>query len=242
MRRRLRVVLLESPLELVPEEIRDHPQVVRYARRFEVDPSEVLLDKTYHYYAMARLDEKWKRGRPDIVHLVLILLQDSLLNMHGLLEVYIHVRDGRVFHVRPETRVPKHLDRFKGLMAQLLIHDRVPPHGDKALIYRVFDSLEEMVREFGGLILLWERGRSATVEHVVREAMELGWPVGIGMFPRGDFSRRVLRLAKRRYSLYGGVPLKAWTVAYKLLCAAESMLSLGPPPQPPEQVDLDEAE
>jgi rRNA small subunit pseudouridine methyltransferase Nep1 len=223
---KLRVLLLESPLELIPDEIRDHPQVVRYARRFDVDPSEVLLDKTYHYYAMARLDEKWKRGRPDIVHVVLLLLQDSILNMKGLLEVYIHVRDGRVFYVEPGTRVPKHLDRFKGLMAQLLIHDRVPPVGDRPLIYKVFDSLEEAVKEFGGMILLWERGKHVHVNDVVREAMETGWPIGIGMFPRGDFSRDVLRLAKRKYSLYGGTPLKAWTVVYKLLCAAEANVDL----------------
>ncbi len=224
--KRLRIVLLESPLELVPEEIRDHPQVLRYAKRFEIDPGEALLDKTYHYYAMARLEEKWKRGRPDIVHVTLLLLQDSLLNMHGHLEVYIHVRDGRVFRVEPETRIPKHLDRFKGLMAQLLIHDRVPPQGDKALIYRVYDSLEEFVKDFGGLILLWERGRKSTPEHAVSEALETGYPLGIGMFPRGDFSRKTLRLAKRKYSFYGGIPLKAWTVAYRLLCAAERILNI----------------
>ena len=223
---RLRVVLLESPLELVPEEIRDHPQVVRYARRFEVDPSEVLLDKTYHYYAMARLDEKWKRGRPDIVHLSLILLQDSLANSLGALEVYVHVRDGRVFHVLPETRIPKHLDRFKGLMAQLLIYDRVPPRGSKPLIYRAYGSLEEAVREFGGLILLWERGREATASHVVEEAVETGWPLGVGMFPRGDFSRSVLKLAKRKYRLYGGTPMKAWTIIHRLLCALEHRLGV----------------
>ena len=56
----------------------------------------------------------------------------SLLNACGHLEVYVHVYDGRVFHVKPETRIPKHFDRFKGLMAQLLIRERVPPTGERS--------------------------------------------------------------------------------------------------------------
>ncbi|AEM38181.1 Suppressor Mra1 family protein [Pyrolobus fumarii 1A] len=220
--RRVRIVLLESPLELVPREIRNHPQVVRYARRFGIDPGEALLDKTYHYYAMASLPQKWKRGRPDIVHVSLLLLQDSVLNLTGHLEVYIHVLDGRVFRVEPETRIPKHLDRFKGLMAQLLIHNRVPPTG-KPLIHLYASTLREFVDKMGGLILLWERGKPATPADIVREALETGWPIGIGMFPRGDFKKSTLRKASRTYSIYGGVPLKAWTVIHELLCAAEEI-------------------
>ncbi len=219
---KLRVVLLESPLELVPREIRGHPQVRRYAERFGIDPGEALLDKTDHYYAMAPLPQKWKRGRPDIVHVSLILLQDSILNLAGRLEVYIHVYDGRVFRVEPETRIPKHLDRFKGLMAQLLIYNRVPPSG-KPLIHLYAATLAEFVEKMGGLIILWERGEEATPEEVVREALETGWPVGIGMFPRGDFKRSTLRKATRLYRLYRGVPLKAWTVIHEVLCAAEEL-------------------
>ncbi len=218
----LRVVLLESPLELVPREIRGHPQVRRYAERFGIEPGEALLDKTYHYHAMAPLPQKWKRGRPDIVHVSLLLLQDSILNLTGHLEVYIHVYDGRVFRVEPETRIPKHLDRFKGLMAQLLLYNRVPPSG-KPLIHLYAASLRELVERFGGLILLWEKGEDATPERVAREALETGWPVGVGMFPRGDFKRSTLRKATRAYRLYGGAPLKAWTVIHELLCAAEEI-------------------
>jgi len=221
----LRIILLESALELAPKEIWEHPQIVGFARRLGVDVREVILDKTFHYYAMEKLPEKWKRGRPDILHLVLLLLQDSILNISGCLEVYFHVFDGRVFHVEPDTRLPKHLERFKGLMAQLLQLDRVPPNG-RPLIYKVADSLEEFVSKYGGLILLWEKGKPASLDHIIREALETGWPIGIGCFPRGDFKKTTIRLAKKRYSLYGGKPLKAWTIAYKLLCTAETILGV----------------
>ena len=237
----LRVVLLESPLELVPRSLWGHPQVRRYAERFGIEPGEALLDKTYHYHAMASLPQKWKRGRPDIVHFSLLLLQDSILNLTRHLEVYIHVYDGRVFRVEPETRIPKHFDRFKGLMAQLLIYNRVPPSG-KPLIHLYASSLRDFVERFGGLILLWEGGEEARPEDVVREALETGWPVGVGMFPRGDFKKSTLRKATRLYRLYGGVPLKAWTVLHELLCAAEELTGARREccPSPPGEEGADE--
>lgn len=225
-RGRLRIVLVESPLELVPRELWKHPQVQRYSRRFGISPGESLLDKTYHYYAMSSLDEKWKRGRPDIVHFSILLLQDSLLNIKGFLETYIHVRDGRVYYIKPETRLPKHYDRFKGLMAQLLMRDKLPPDSDNPLVYRVANTLEDLVERFGGLILLWEKGEPKPLREIVGEALETGLPIGVGMFPRGDFDRDVLRLATRKYRLRVGSSLKAWSVLHYVLCSAEELLNV----------------
>jgi len=222
----LRIILLEAPLELVPKQLWSHPQVRRYAQRFGIEPGDALLDKTYHYYAMESLPEKWKRGRPDIVHFSILLLQDSLLNRQGLLETYIHVRDGRVFYVKPETRLPKHYDRFKGLMAQLLKYERLPPDSGNPLVYKVSDSLEDFVRSLGGLILLWEKGRRYPLREVVVEALQKRLPIGVGMFPRGDFDKRVLRVATKRYSLLVGESLKAWSVLHYVLCRAEEIAGI----------------
>lgn len=224
--RRLRIVLLEAGLELVPEEIRGHPDVARSAKRYGVDASRMLLDKSLHYHAMSVLPQKWKRGRPDIVHTTLLVLQDSVLNSEGRLEVYIHVYDGRVFRVKPETRLPKHYERFRGLMAQLLLYNRVPPSGEQPLIELEAASLREFVERHGRLILLWERGEPSTSREVAAKALQSGRPVGIGMFPRGDFRRSTLRKAGERYSLAQGKPLKAWTIACKLVTAAEDILGL----------------
>jgi rRNA small subunit pseudouridine methyltransferase Nep1 len=218
--RKLAVILLESGLELVPESLWSHPQVKSVATRYGIQPSRMLLDKTLHYHAMHMLPQKWKRGRPDIVHTTLLVLQDSMLNMQGLLEVYIHVYDGRVFRVAPETRLPKNYDRFKGLMAQLLAAGKVPPTGEP-LIWLEANSLKEFVEKRGRIILLHEKGKPATTRSVAREALETGLPIGIGMFPRGDFKRSTLRKAAKSYSLAGGRPLKAWTVACRIVSAAE---------------------
>ena len=222
----LRIVLLESPLETVPRELWSHPQVVRASRRYGVEPAMMLLDKTLHYHAMASLPQKWKRGRPDIVHTTLLQLQESILNKQGHLELYIHVYDGRVYHVAPETRIPKHLERFRGLIAQLLHQNQVPPPPARPLIRLEAESLTEFTRRHGKLILLDEKGQPATTAQAARIALQTKAPIGIGMFPRGEFRKQTLRKARLRLSLAHGTPLKAWTIAARLVAEAENLLGL----------------
>lgn len=219
----LTFILLESSLERVPREIWSHPQVVKSARRYGLSPKDMLLDKSLHYNAMAQLVEKWKRGRPDIVHVTLLNILDTPLASDGLIDIYIHVYDGRVFRVEPDTRIPKNYERFRGLMAQLLEVERVPPSG-KPLIYKTHDSLEEFVEEHGEYILLWERGRESSPDYVAVRALYTGLPIGIGAFPRGDFKRSTIRLSSERYRIMGGLPLKAWSVAGRIIYAVERLL------------------
>ena len=219
----LRLLFLESSLELVPESIRGHPQVVESARRYGVKPEEMILDKSLHYNAMSRIPAKWKRGRPDILHVSLLTLQDSPLLEAGLLEVYFQAYDGRIFKVEPETRITKHYERWKGLMAQLLRTGRVPPDG-RPLIYIVSHGLGEFL-ESGGhrLVLMWEQGERMTPASIAALGMTTSAVIGIGAFPRGDFKRSTLRKAWKRVSL-GNRGYKAWGVAYRILYEAERLV------------------
>ncbi len=220
---RVKLVLLESPLEIVPSEIRGHPEVVRSAKRYGVKPEEMLLEKRLHYHAMEVLPQKWKRGRPDIVYITLSLILDSPATHEGLVELYLHVYDGRVFRVREDLRPPRHYEGFKRIMAQMLIHERVPPREGEPLIWLEARSLREFVEKHGRLLLLREEGEPSTPSQVVEEAWKTGLPIGVGMFPRGDFKRSTLRKAHKQYSLLGGKPLKSWTVAHLLLCSLERL-------------------
>jgi len=206
--KKLKVILLEAPLELAPPSW----------------PRGPLIDKRYHYHKLASFTRKWKRGRPDIVHVTLLVLLDSILNMEGKLEVYVHTVDGSVYFISPEERLPKHYDAFKEIIAIMLEKGAVPP--ENPLMWKAYESLSDFVKEHGGLILLWEKGEPKRFKDVAGEALSTGLPVGIGAFPRGDFERSTLRKALKRYSVAGGRPLKAWTVAYKLVCAAEELLGL----------------
>ncbi|MEM4363521.1 MAG: hypothetical protein QXT90_05715, partial [Candidatus Caldarchaeum sp.] len=86
---RLFLLLVEAAVETVPEEIQNHPAVLKDAGRRGKKPSQVLLDRSYHHWAMKTLKDGQKRGRPDIVHFSLLEALGSPLNMKGLLETYV---------------------------------------------------------------------------------------------------------------------------------------------------------
>src|SRR5437016_14453492 len=91
---KLSLVIAESALELVPEEIRRSPAVVNDAKRRERDPSKILLDRSLHHAAMVRLKEEYKRGRPDIVHMTLLRIPGAPLYEEGAVQGYVRARDG----------------------------------------------------------------------------------------------------------------------------------------------------
>ena len=224
MGEKLRILLADASLELAPREVWGHPQVKRTAERHGISPSEVVLDKSLHYDAMSRLPYKWKRGRPDILHITLLNILDSPLAEDGRLEILVHTVEGRIFRVDPATRIPKHYDRFKGLMAQLLREGRVPPRG-RPLIAEEEGPLSRLVRD---AIILDESGEPSTPRSLALEGLRGAWLV-IGVYPQGGFSPAVRRLSKRRARIYGGRPLKAWTVASRILCHAEEIMGYAGP-------------
>ncbi|RUM46919.1 MAG: 16S rRNA methyltransferase [Hyperthermus sp.] len=225
-RKKLTIVLLEASLELVPPNLQKHSVILRTARCHGIRPSEVLLDKSIHYRAMRGLEKSWKRGRPDIVHTSLLILLDSMLNAKGLLSIYLHTIEDKVYEVSSETRIPRSYERFKGLMAQLLRHDKVPPDSPNPLIKLAYRSLNDFTRQHGKLILLSERGKPANTTSVIREALTKSRPIGIGMFPHGDFENYVIQNSSSTYSLAGGLSLKAWSIVCRIVCSAENMLGL----------------
>lgn len=168
--RKLKVILLEASLELAPSNW----------------PYGPLIDKRYHYHKLSNFPQKWKRGRPDILHTTLLILQDSVLNREGLLELYFHTITGEVYKVRSDERVPKHYDAFKEIMAQLLQYGKVPRDSEEPLIWKAYDDLSQFVKDHGKFILMHEKGELRRVSEVVSEAIETNAAIGIA-FPQGRF-------------------------------------------------------
>jgi len=217
------LVLAESSLELIPREIQGHPVVVSDARRRGKSPSQMLLDRSRHHKAMAKLEESWRRGRPDIVHLSLLAAQYSVLNLAGRLKVYVHTLGDLVIDVDPSTRIPKNYYNFVGLMEQLLTLGRVPPRG-RALIKVERKSLEDLLRQLPKpIVLLHERGRRASFEELGRLAVNS--TVVVGAFPRGDFKSKLFELADEVVSI-GNYVLDSWQVVSRVIAAAEVELKL----------------
>src|SRR5919107_32851 len=118
---RVSLVIAETALELVPEELTRHASVRNHALRLEKKSNEILLDRSFHHSAMIAGKGKmaWKRGRPDIAHLALLEALSTPLFIEGILDVYIHTIDDKVIIIGPNLRVPKSYFRFEGVMMKL---------------------------------------------------------------------------------------------------------------------------
>ncbi|MEM2077742.1 MAG: 16S rRNA methyltransferase [Thermosphaera sp.] len=224
---KLRIVILEAGLELVPKSIANHPSILKNAARRGKKPSEVLLDVSIHYPAMKKLPDKLKRGRPDIVHTTLLEALESPLNKKGLLEVFIHTYGGDVIFIDPSTRIPKNYNRFVGLMEQLLSRGRTPPDSQSPLLRVEKLNLKELVRESKarGLLILREECSRMKISNVAETALKENLLVGIGGFPHGDFRDETLGAADYCYSIYPE-SLTTWIVSSRLISSVEFMLGI----------------
>jgi rRNA small subunit pseudouridine methyltransferase Nep1 len=225
------LVLVESALQLVPDSIRAHPQIKRYAAKRGKDPGEVLLDRTFHHSAMIGLARAGypieKMGRPDIVHNALLQVLETPLNWEGLLQVFIHTQDDYVISVNSKIRLPKNCLRFVGLIEQLFDQRRVPSDGESLLEMRK-STLPQLInsvipdRIVGFSIL----GRPELLRVVTESLCRFKRPmVFIGAFPKGHFTDQTQRLANEMYRI-DREGLDSWIVAGRFVYDCESCLGV----------------
>ncbi len=214
----LSLVLAESSIELVPNELVHHPAVVKWAQRKRRDPQTLVLDRTYHHSAILRLGLRGTgRGRPDISHFSLLLALGSPLNLTGGLRCYVHTRDNNIIKVDPKARLPRNTDRFTSLLEQLYQERVVPPTGHPLLSIKpghIGDLLDEIS---GRAIALTTKGLPKRMDEVASRLAEHDNPVLlVGGFPKGHFSKETLSKAKESYQIYGQ-GLEAWTVVARAI-------------------------
>ncbi|MCU7788718.1 16S rRNA methyltransferase [Pyrobaculum sp. 3827-6] len=218
------LVLAESALELVPRELWRHPAVLADARRRGKRPGEILLDRARHHPAMSGLADAERRGRPDIVHQVLLVFQYSLHTRRGMGRAYIHTRDDYVIAVDPRARIPKNYNNFVSLVEQLYALGRVPPRGEPLMELRR-EGLGDLLGELGGRwVVFHESGSRKPLYEIGADV--LNSVVVVGGFPHGDFENKwLLERAAARYSL-GGESLDAAQVVCRAVAAAEAAAGL----------------
>jgi rRNA small subunit pseudouridine methyltransferase Nep1 len=223
MAMKLHLVFVETALELVPPEIQRHPSVRRNAKRRGKRPEETLLDRSLHHFAMDRLPDSEKRGRPDIIHFCLLEAMGSPLNRAGLLRVWVSTIDGGLVEVDPSTRPPRDFNRFVSLMEQLILEGRAPPGGEKPLLVLRRMGLRELIEEVKPtqVVALTSHGKPSSFQAVGEELAGEETPmVLIGAYPSGAMSDETLAVADQRLSVYPG-SLEACTVTSRLLYEVE---------------------
>jgi rRNA small subunit pseudouridine methyltransferase Nep1 len=182
---KLNVILGEAALELIPKELWRDPSVVSDSRRRGIEPSKILLDRSFHHRAMLRLKDGEKRGRPDLVHATLLSITGTPLCLDGMVKVYVHTCSDVVIEVEEKTRIPKSYFRFRGLMEQALAEK------PKTGLLRVTTSeLGGLVKEIESesVIGLTTRGRRVPMEELATIVVAAKNPsVVIGGFAHGHF-------------------------------------------------------
>jgi len=210
----LTLILAESSIELVPNEIRGHPAVLKWAERKKKDPRELILDQSYHHSAILRLGKSGiGRGRPDIVHFCLLLALGSPLNSDNQLNCFVHTRDDHVIAIDPRARLPRNTDRFTALIEQLYQSSMVPSSGPPLMKLRR-ESLKDLLSKISsdGIVALTTLGLPKPMEAVAAGLREVKRPVLIvGGFPAGHFSDQTMKLASGKFRI-DRRKLEAWTV------------------------------
>ncbi len=210
------MVLVDCGLELIPKHIRGHPAVKKNFSSHIY--SSQLLDNALHHSAMKKLANSEKRGRPDITHLCLLNALGSPLNKSGNLKVFIHTINNRIFQFNSKIRIARNYNRFKGLMAKLLIDNNIDVNGNQ-LISQFEGNLHTLINKFKKpeIYLFSSKGdlikdcRDIFIDDPSKNIMCI-----IGGFQKSNFSEEVLKSSKNVISI-SHYKLDAWVVISKII-------------------------
>lgn len=210
-------VLADAQLELVPPELQAASSVKRRARERRRAPAELLLDQAVDHRAMRELAEGDRRGRPDIVHFALLLLQDAPWEKR----VLVHTRRDELIRVRPDLRPPRSQQKFYQLCEDLLRQGKVPLDRTPLMTLEPDWHLWKVLaaEAKGPVVLLDEAGvlaRSAEFAQMARASPDL--TIVVGAFPRGAWREkpkvdRVVRV--------GDKPVPLWNALVPVLAGIE---------------------
>jgi rRNA small subunit pseudouridine methyltransferase Nep1 len=223
----LTLILAESELELVPEELKSHPSVRAAARRRDKRPVRTLLDASVHHDALSDYPDGERRGRPDLTHFFLLLGLDSVLNRTGNLRLLVHTRNDELIRVDPATRIMRNYNRFTGLMEQLFRNHVVPSERTPLLRLEEGWTLKHVLeKEAAGahVTVLKEGGSPVAPAKWAAERAAAGGDacVVIGGFPKGDYRSDVTAFADATVSFHED-PLSVWTVAMEVIAHWEAV-------------------
>jgi len=210
----------------VPREISNHRVIQWHARRRGRRPTELLLNSSLHHQAMQRLPDGDRRGRPDIVHVCLLLALDAPLNREGLLRTYIHTRHNKIITVDPSTRLPRMFNRFTGLIEHLFLTGEAPP--ENPLLRLENASLAELIERIKPkkIITFSDMGQRKLCRELFDGlSKEDEVCVVVGGFPRGEFLSNVAELSDELVSIDPEL-LRAPTVTARAIYAYEDALGI----------------
>ena len=167
---------------------------------------------------MLNIENPEKRGRPDIAHLCLLNALGSPLNKTSNLNVFVHTVNNKIYEFNQEIRLARNYNRFKGLMAKVLIDGNIKVNG-KQLISQFEGKLQDLVNKFKNseIFLCSSRGKLVNgYKDLFSEAISKNIIVIIGGFQKNTFSDELLGLSENLISI-SKYSLDAWVVVSKII-------------------------
>ncbi len=217
------LILTESSFELVPIELRSHPSVILHAQKLGKNPSEILLDNSWHFAAMKGIKDEIKRGRPDLVHLCILEATTIPLYKKNKIKVYIHTIDDKVIYFGDNVNIPKSYHRFEGLMEKLFLEKTIESNGNVLLEIKeksFLDLIEEI--KPSKVVGLSSKGKKHSFENAVLEIHENCCLI-VGGFQKGHFSDTVQSRIDQLISI-GDSSFEAHVVVARLLYEYEKTI------------------
>lgn len=240
--KKISIVIVDSALEIMPEKMHKDKTIIRYSNKIKKKPSEVILDVSYHLNAMKKnqLEESWKRGRPDIIHLALLTELSSPLYKSGLSDIYIHTRNNQVIFLNPklQIRIPKSYARFDGLMMKLFKEKKIIEE-EKEIINSIENEYLLKIEDnlsFGSLksiinpditIGFSSQGVKKTLSEILNENFSQNTKIlfAIGGFQQGYFSRDIEKYFDRIFSI-SSFNLETHVVISRLIYEIEKIMKI----------------
>ncbi|MDX1595594.1 MAG: ribosome biogenesis protein [Nitrosopumilaceae archaeon] len=195
------LILAESSIELVPNEIQNHPSVKSHAKKMSKKTSDIFLDNSWHFAAMKGMKHELKRGRPDLVHFAALEATTIPLFFENKLNFYIHTINDQIIYFENNVRIPKSYHRFEGLFAKLFSEKSVS-FGSKKLLEIKEKSFSELIDEINPskLIGLSSSGKLSSCENIAK-ILDNNSCIVVGGFQKGDFSNSIKNQFDEFYSI-----------------------------------------
>jgi len=220
----INLIIADAEIETIPAELSHDFNIINLSKKRGKSFDRILLDSNYMHSSIDKHfpGESNRRGRPDIIHTLLMVVQDSILNRERQIRILIHTRMNKIITINPETRLPRSYNRFTGLIESLLVKGQI--ESDGAVLMAICEgTLEDALRmvKSQSVIVFSPSGEKKTIDELTGENETT---YIIGGFAEGDYISDAYSLGKA-CSIYKD-ELTIWTVASEIICSTERRMGL----------------
>ncbi len=224
----LNLVIADTALETIPVEMFQHASLKKI-RDSGKKPTQVLLDRTFHHFAIlsSNLEQDYKRARPDILHIILLNVLATPLFKNNQIKVFVHTINNQVIKIGDNLRIPKSYSRYEGLILDLIKNKKIISK-DGCILLELSDNLcfSSLLNKYikpDVIVGLSTNGIFKNFEYISNELFQFKNPcIVIGGFPKGHFSKDIESCLEKKYSI-SNLSLEAHIVVSRLLYEFEKI-------------------